>query len=244
MSEAPSYQGAEEFTSRTSDLNALHFLFQRLLKGVWTTMPVQVKAVSSSGGVAPIGTVDLQPLVHQIDGRGNSVPHGVIAGVPYSRLQGGANAIILDPQVGDIGLAAFAMRDISAVIAKGAPNIPGSRRAYDPSDAIYLFSIYGGNPTQYVRFSSAGIDVVSPTKVTVQAPEVDVTATTKAVVTAPEVDVTASTKAVVTTPECDLISDNVNLGGTGGKKVVLDGDPVIGGSGGTVQASSTKVKAL
>lgn len=41
-----------------------------------------------------------------------------------------------------------------------------------------------------------------------------------------------------------LTCNDVNLGGTGGKKVVLDGDPVVGGGGGHVQASSTKVKAL
>ncbi len=50
--------------------------------------------------------------------------------------------------------------------------------------------------------------------------------------------------AVITAQTVNLISNNVNLGGTGGKKVVLDGDPVIGGGGGTVQASSTKVKAV
>jgi hypothetical protein len=37
-------------------------------------------------------------------------------------------------------------------------------------------------------------------------------------------------------------SGDVSLGG-GAKRVVLDGDPVIGGGGGTVQASSTKVMA-
>lgn len=41
-----------------------------------------------------------------------------------------------------------------------------------------------------------------------------------------------------------LSCNDVELGGTGGKKVVLDGDPVIGGGGGHVQASSAKVTAL
>jgi phage baseplate assembly protein V len=38
-----------------------------------------------------------------------------------------------------------------------------------------------------------------------------------------------------------LTCDNINLGGTGGKKVALDGDPVVDGK---VVASSQKVKAL
>lgn len=36
---------------------------------------------------------------------------------------------------------------------------------------------------------------------------------------------------------------SIQLGGAGGKKVVLDGDPVIGGGGGNVQASSNIVTA-
>jgi phage gp45-like len=40
-----------------------------------------------------------------------------------------------------------------------------------------------------------------------------------------------------------LTCNDVQLGAAGGKKVVLDGDPVVGGGGGHVQASSTKVRA-
>lgn len=223
------YQGFQRPKDSGSDLNALTFLVTQLLGKAWTGTLFLVKAVTNTGGVSAVGYVDVQPLVHQVDGDGNATPHGIIHNVPYFRLQGGTNAVILDPQVGDIGAGLICSRDISAVKVSKGPNVPGSGRRFDPADAIYLGGVLNGTPTQYVQFSAGGVAVVSPTKVTIQAPEVDVNATTK---------------AVVTTPECDLISDNVNLGGTGGKKVVLDGDPVIGGGGGTVQASSTKVKAV
>ena len=47
-----------------------------------------------------------QPLVNMLDGAGDATEHGTIFGLHYTRLQGGANAIILDPQVDDIGWAA------------------------------------------------------------------------------------------------------------------------------------------
>lgn len=220
------YQGFQDPKTGNSDLNATSFLFEQLMGKVWTSALVQVNAVTNAGALSAVGFVDVSPLIHQVDGAGKATPHGIIHNVPYFRLQGGADAVILDPKVGDIGLAIFASRDISAVKSSKAPNVPGSSRRFSPSDGLYIGGFLNGVPTQYVRFSATGIEVVSPTKI---------------ICTAPEVDVNATTKAVVTTPECDLISANVNLGATGGKKVALDGDPVVGGF---VQASSTKVKAV
>jgi len=54
------------------------------------------------------------------------------------------------------------------------------------------------------------------------------------------VKLSSPTLVEVDAPEINLLSDAVQLGATGGKKVVLDGDPV---SGGVVHASSTKVTA-
>ena len=47
---------------------------------------------TKSGGLAPVGLVDVQPLVAQISGDGTVTPHGIIYNVPYFRLQGGGNA--------------------------------------------------------------------------------------------------------------------------------------------------------
>src|SRR5574337_340077 len=97
------YKGAQDPTSSTSDFNAHSFLIRQTLNQISTATLVQVKAVTNSGGVSPVGFVDVLPLVNQLDGYSNAVPHGVVHNVPYFRLQGGANAVIIDPQVGDIG---------------------------------------------------------------------------------------------------------------------------------------------
>ena len=147
---------------------------------------VKVMGVTNAGDISPVGFVDLLPLVNQIDGVGNIEPHGTIYHCPYFRLQGGANAVIIDPQVGDIGWAGFADRDISSVVATKGQATPGSRRMFDMADAVYFGGMLNGAPTQYIAFSASGIALTSPTKVTISAPLVEVDASTSFTVNSPQ----------------------------------------------------------
>lgn len=216
-----------------SHFNLMDFVGRQLLSGTATAAMVLVKAVTSTGDVAAPGTVDVQPMVAMIDASGKAYPHGTVFELPFFRLQGGANAFIIDPQVGDIGVAVFCSHDISAVKASKAPAPPGSRRRFDMADGLYLGGFLNGVPTRYVRFASDGLYVVSPDKVTVQAPEIDLNASTKVVITTPEADVTASSVVNVSAP-------TVNLGGAGGAAVARVGDTVAGG---VITTGSSHVKA-
>ena len=146
---------------------------------------VQITAVTNSGGVSPVGFVAVHPLVNQIDGNNVGTPHGIIHNLPYVRIQGGTDAVILDPKIGDIGIAIFADRDISTVKATKAQANPGSRRQNDWADGLYLGGVLNGAPTQYVAFAGGGITVVSPTKITIQAPNVEADASVQFTVNAP-----------------------------------------------------------
>lgn len=166
------------------DYHALTFVIQQLLSRVATVTLVKVVKCTNAGGVAPYGFVDVIPLVNQVTADGQSVPHGTLYRLPYARLQGGVNAVILDPQVDDIGLAAFCSRDISAVKADPAAAIsnanaskggapPGSARQFDMADGLYLGGFLNGVPTQFVQFNTDGITVLSPTRVRVEAPTIE-----------------------------------------------------------------------
>jgi hypothetical protein len=171
------YNGTQTPNSAASEFNAQTFMVWSILARVRTMQPVKIMGVTNSGGVSPVGFVDILPLVNQIDGAGNAVPHETIYHCPYFRLQGGTNAIILDPQVGDIGWAGFADRDISSVVANQAQANPGSRRMFDMADAVYWGGIVNGTPNQYVAFSSSGISIVSPTQISMSAPKIVLQAT-------------------------------------------------------------------
>jgi Phage protein Gp138 N-terminal domain/GpV Apex motif len=163
LPESETYNGHEKFTSGSSEYNRLRFVFQQLMARAATATLVMVKAVHNAGELAPVGLIDVQPMVAQIDGAGKTTPHGIIHNIPYMRVQGGANAVIIDPVVGDIGLAVFASRDISSVKATKQPSGPGSRRRHSMADGLYIGGFLNAVPTQFIRFSGDGVEIKSTT---------------------------------------------------------------------------------
>jgi len=181
-----SFTGFQKVNSSGNEFNTQDFFVRSILAKVRTAIPVKVMAVTNSGADIPAGYVNILPLVNQVDGLGNSQTHGIIYKCPYFRLQGGSNAVILDPQVGDIGLACFADRDISSVLATQGQANPGSGRTFDMADGVYVAGFLGQTPTQFVQFSTTGISVVSPVKITLTAPLVEVDASTSFTVNSPQ----------------------------------------------------------
>lgn len=185
MTDPTGYQGTQRPGMDGGEYNSQVFLAQSLINRINSATLVQVLAVTNAGALSPVGFVDVQPLVNQLDGDNNAVPHAPIYNVPYFRLQGGTNAIIIDPQEGDIGIAVFADHDISSVKANKAQANPGSARRFALADGIYIGGVLNGVPAQYIRYSASGIEMHSPTKVTISAPQVEIDATTKLQITTP-----------------------------------------------------------
>lgn len=168
------------------DYNSLMELVQSALAKVQTITICRVVSCTNAGGITPAGTVNVKPLVNQMTGDRVAIPHGVIYSVPYSRIQGGNSAIIIDPAPGDLCVVGFASRDISSVVAAKSEANPGSFRQFNWADGIYIMGICNQAPTQYVVFSGAGITFVSPTKISLMAPEIDIVATDKIVINSPD----------------------------------------------------------
>lgn len=128
-----------------------------------------VKVISVDGD-----RISVQPLLFKVDADNNSVKRGVIHNVPFIRIQGGANAIIIDPKVGDIGMCCYASRDISLLKRIKDFVAPNSKRIYDVSDAIYIGGVLNGAPSQIVEFTDSGINITSPNQVTINATKLQV----------------------------------------------------------------------
>jgi hypothetical protein len=152
--EAQAYQGAQDAFDSVSDFSALHFLAEQAVSRISTATLVRIVKVSNTPGkIAPIGTVDVLPLVNQVDGYGNATKHQVVHKLSYFRYHGGNNAVILDPQVDDIGIAVFADRDVSSVKANQDQANPGSLRRFDMADGLYVGRCLSkDDPEQYLRF--------------------------------------------------------------------------------------------
>lgn len=225
--------GQQRSQSTWGDFNNIAFLVQQALGKMQTATLVRVESCTNAGGVSPVGFVDVTPLVNQIDAQGNPTPHVTIHNMPYFRLQGGANGVIIDPVAGDIGVCVFASRDISKVKSTKKQANPGSFRQYSFSDGMYLGGMLNGTPTQYVQFSAAGIKIHSPTAVVLEAPDVQILAQT--------VEINASTSATVTTPTFTVNGATI-LNGTvsqsGGGAATFSGSMTVDGD---VTAQGTSV---
>lgn len=157
MSDDYAYRGTEDGSSNSSDFKSTNFMIQQAIEQLATCTVVEVTGVTTTGEASPVGFVHVRPLVNMVDGYGNATEHGTIYNVPFSRVQGGKNALIVDPQVGDRGTVTFASRDISSVKAnRGGPANPGSHRTYDWADAIYHHGTLNEAPERWVRFPEGG----------------------------------------------------------------------------------------
>lgn len=150
-------------------------LILSLIRDIRTAIPVKVMAVHPGEGTPPaIGTVDVQPLVQAVDGAGKLWKLGKTYGAQFSRIQAGNTAIVVDPNVGDIGLAVACDRDISSVIAAAGIAGPGSARIHDISDLVYLYSILSVKAiTQYILANAQGLTLLTPNTLTLQGGQIN-----------------------------------------------------------------------
>jgi hypothetical protein len=150
--------------SPTSGYNSMKFAIETAKQAMMTCTIVKVAKVAKDGGgkVAPIGRVDVTPLVQMVDGIQKTVDHTTVHNLPYLRMFGGTNAIIMDPEEGDIGFVTVADRDISGVKEKEDTAPPGSGRRYNISDGFYLGGCLSKKPKNYVRFVDASTLELSP----------------------------------------------------------------------------------
>ena len=135
---------------------------------------VEITAVDSSGN-GPVGFVSVKPLLYRIGADNNNIELGEIHNVPYYRVQGGANAVICDPEVGDIGYCGFASRDTSLLKRTRSPVGPNVNRISDLSDAFLISTWSKKAAVQYIWFKGNEVHIKATSKIVLDAPEVSVT---------------------------------------------------------------------
>jgi hypothetical protein len=160
------YQGFADPGTALTDLSTLQFIIQQAIDQLSTSTIVKIVRAPydtngntiTPGSAVPIGFVDVQPLVNQVDGAGNSMPHQTVYKLKYHRYSGGNGAIISDPVIGDQGKMVVADRDTSVVRATNAQGNPGSGRIMDKADGTFFGTTQGSAaPTQYITFLADGI---------------------------------------------------------------------------------------
>lgn len=137
--------------TQSSEYNGLSFIIQQAIRQqVNTCIVVKVTAVKD-------GYVDVLPLVTQIDGNGEAVQPTTLYHLPFMRYHGGVCAVVLDPVVGDIGLAVFAQKDCSNVgVGTTEPQQPASFRENSMANGFYIGGFLNQSPTCSIELKQDG----------------------------------------------------------------------------------------
>ena len=160
------YIGQKELATENSEFNKVSFVIKMAMAKINVATLVQVVAVyPGTGSPDECGSVDVLPLVGLVDGAGAIWPQTTVFGLPYFRLQGGTAAVIVDPVVGDVGLAVFCDKDMTSIKAtNGQAGAPPTARRFDMADGFYV----GGwmptvEPTTFVQLQPNGtVSVTTP----------------------------------------------------------------------------------
>lgn len=175
-----------EFSFKPQDVNCEaninEFIFNTLMSRYSFVQLVIVNKVKAG----PL--IDVMPLVSGFSADGSRIDNSPVFNVPVWRLQRGASAVIMDPIEGDIGLMLCCDRDITKVRDEKKESLPASKRVHSKSDGIYLGGVLNAEPSQYVKFSNYGIDIVSPLVVQVNGNTVVVNADEKISLNAPVIE--------------------------------------------------------
>ena len=165
MADEKTVKGQKKPNTAGSEYNALQFMIQNAMQGISTAIPVQVQAVNGL-------FVDVLPLVSSVDGYGQAVEPTMLFHLPVFRYHAGVGAVILDPVVGDKGLAVFAQADSSNVqTGTDTPQQPGSFRRHSMSDGFYIGGFHNAAPSVFIEIQQDGhVVITAPAGLTVTSP--------------------------------------------------------------------------
>ena len=199
--------------------------FNSLITNVNTAMPCKVVAIEKQEqrGVNIVGFVDIQLMIEQTNGQKKGNETAIICNVPYIRIQGGTNAVIIDPEINDLGVAIFSSRDITNFKEARRQTPPATWRKFSISDAIYIGGIRNQKPVQYIHFRNDGIEIYSPNRVHITTPTVLIDSDNTTINTSAKTTINAN-------GGCEINAETTNNGNVqinGNTKI--SGDLLVGG---------------
>lgn len=199
--------------------------FNSLITNVNTAMPCKVVAIEKQEqrGVNIVGFVDIQLMIEQTNGQKKGNETAIICNVPYIRIQGGTNAVIIDPEINDLGVAIFASRDITNFKEARRQTPPATWRKFSISDAIYIGGIRNQKPVQYIHFRNDGIEIYSPKRVHITTPTVLIDSDNTTINTSAKTTINAN-------GGCEINAETTNNGNVKiNGNTEISGDLLVGG---------------
>lgn len=158
MAENEEVKGVANYAAGNSPYNSLSFMIQQAIREqVNTCIICKVVGVSD-------GYVDVLPLVTQISGKDEAIAPTTLYHLPFMRYHAGIAAVILNPVVGDIGLAVFAGKDCSNVkVGTSEPVPPASFRDNSMANGFFIGGFLNQAPSVFVELTQGGaVNITAP----------------------------------------------------------------------------------
>jgi hypothetical protein len=158
MAENEEVKGVANYAASNSPYNSLSFMIQQAIREqVNTCIICKVVGVSD-------GYVDVLPLVTQVSGKDEAIAPTTLYHLPYMRYHAGIAAVILNPVIGDIGLAVFAGKDCSNVkVGTSEPVPPASFRDNSMANGFYIGGFLNQAPSVFVELTQGGaVNITAP----------------------------------------------------------------------------------
>ena len=209
--------------------------FNSLITNVNTAMPCKVVAIEKQEqrGVNIVGFVDIQLMIEQTNGQKKGNETAIVCNVPYVRIQGGTNAVIIDPEINDLGVAIFSSRDITNFKEARRQTPPATWRKFSISDAIYIGGIRNQKPVQYIHFRNDGIEVYSPKRVHITTPTVLIDSDNTTINTSENTTINANNATINTSAKTTINANGgceINAETTNNGNVNINGNTKISGN--------------
>ena len=209
--------------------------FNSLITNVNTAIPCKVVAIEKQEqrGVNIVGFVDIQLMIEQTNGQKKGNETAIVCNVPYVRIQGGTNAVIIDPEINDLGVAIFASRDITNFKEARRQTPPATWRKFSISDAIYIGGIRNQKPVQYIHFRNDGIEIYSPKRVHITTPTVLIDSDNTTINTSENTTINANNATINTSAKTTINANGgceINAETTNNGNVKINGNTKISGN--------------
>ena len=209
--------------------------FNSLITNVNTAMPCKVVAIEKQEqrGVNIVGFVDIQLMIEQTNGQKKGNETAIVCNVPYIRIQGGTNAVIIDPEINDLGVAIFSSRDITNFKEARRQTPPATWRKFSISDAIYIGGIRNQKPVQYIHFRNDGIEIYSPKRVHITTPTVLIDSDNTTINTSENTTINANNATINTSAKTTINANGgceINAETTNNGNVKINGNTKISGN--------------
>lgn len=158
MAENEEVKGVANYAASNSPYNSLSFMIQQAIREqVNTCIICKVVGVSD-------GYVDVLPLVTQVSGKDEAIAPTTLYHLPFMRYHAGIAAVILNPIVGDIGLAVFAGKDCSNVkVGTSEPVPPASFRDNSMANGFYIGGFLNQAPSVFIELTQGrAVNITAP----------------------------------------------------------------------------------